>query len=57
MKQMITGKRRVRDRVDRLRLDDGANRENDDRRYGVANVHPEFAALGSGLDTARSEKT
>lgn len=34
-----------------------AHRENDDRRYGVVNVHPDFAALGSGLDKARSEKT
>jgi 5-deoxy-glucuronate isomerase len=31
-----------------------ANRENDDRQYGVVNVHPDFAALGSGLDKGRS---
>lgn len=31
-----------------------AHRENDDRQYGVVNVHPEFAALGSGLDKGRS---
>ncbi len=29
-----------------------ANREDDDRQYGVVNVQPEFAALGSGLDKA-----
>jgi 5-deoxy-glucuronate isomerase len=34
-----------------------ANREGDDRQYGVVNVHPAFAALGSGLDKGRSEKT
>jgi len=33
-----------------------ANRENDDRQYGVVNVHPEFAALGSGLDKGRSDR-
>jgi 5-deoxy-glucuronate isomerase len=36
-----------------------ANRENEDRQYGVVNVHPDFAALGSGLDTlagGRSER-
>lgn len=32
-----------------------ANREDDDRQYGVVNVHPDFAALGSGLDKGRSE--
>jgi 5-deoxy-glucuronate isomerase len=32
-----------------------ANRENEDRQYGVVNVHPDFAALGSGLDKGRSE--
>ena len=31
-----------------------ATRENDDRQYGVVNVHPDFAALGSGLDKGRS---
>jgi 5-deoxy-glucuronate isomerase len=30
-----------------------ANREGDDRQYGVVNVHPDFAALGSGLDKGR----
>jgi 5-deoxy-glucuronate isomerase len=34
-----------------------ANREDDDRQYGVVNVHPDFAALGSGLDKGRSERT
>ena len=33
-----------------------ANREGDDRQYGVVNVHPDFAALGSGLDQGRSDK-
>jgi 5-deoxy-glucuronate isomerase len=33
-----------------------ANRENDDRQYGVVNVHPAFASMGSGLDKGRSEK-
>jgi 5-deoxy-glucuronate isomerase len=31
-----------------------AHRENEDRQYGVVNVHPDFAALGSGLDKGRS---
>lgn len=30
-----------------------ANREDADRQYGVVNVQPEFAAMGSGLDAAR----
>ena len=30
-----------------------ANREEVDRQYGVVNVQPEFAAIGSGLDAAR----
>jgi 5-deoxy-glucuronate isomerase len=33
-----------------------ANREHDDRQYGVVNVHPDFAALGSGLDKGKSER-
>ena len=33
-----------------------ANNENDDRQYGVVNVHPDFAAQGSGLDKARSTR-
>ena len=33
-----------------------AVREEADRQYGVVNVHPDFAALGSGLDKGRSEK-
>jgi 5-deoxy-glucuronate isomerase len=33
-----------------------ANREDADRQYGVVNVQPEFAALGSGLDAAREKK-
>jgi 5-deoxy-glucuronate isomerase len=31
-----------------------ANVEDQDRQYGVVNVHPDFAALGSGLDKGRS---
>jgi 5-deoxy-glucuronate isomerase len=34
-----------------------ANREDDDRQYGVVNVHPAFAALGSGLDKGKTERT
>jgi 5-deoxy-glucuronate isomerase len=33
-----------------------AVREDDDRQYGVVNVQPDFANLGSGLDKGRSEK-
>jgi 5-deoxy-glucuronate isomerase len=33
-----------------------AHREDVDRQYGVVNVQPEFAALGSGLEKARSEQ-
>jgi 5-deoxy-glucuronate isomerase len=33
-----------------------ANREDVDRQYGVVNVQPDFAAIGSGLDAGRSEK-
>jgi hypothetical protein len=33
-----------------------AVREDDDRQYGVVNVQPEFANLGSGLDKGRTEK-
>jgi 5-deoxy-glucuronate isomerase len=33
-----------------------ANVEDDDRQYGVVNVHPDFAALGSGLDKGRSAR-
>jgi 5-deoxy-glucuronate isomerase len=33
-----------------------ANREDEDRQYGVVNVQPDFAALGSGLDKGRSER-
>ena len=33
-----------------------ANREDEDRQYGVVNVQPEFGAMGSGLDKGRSEK-
>jgi 5-deoxy-glucuronate isomerase len=33
-----------------------AVREDDDRQYGVVNVHPDFATLGSGLDKGRTEK-
>jgi 5-deoxy-glucuronate isomerase len=31
-----------------------ANREEADRQYGVVNVQPEFASIGSGLDAGRS---
>ena len=30
-----------------------ANREREDRKYGVVNVQPEFASVPSGLDKAR----
>jgi hypothetical protein len=30
-----------------------ANREDEDRLFGVVNVQPEFAAGGSGLDQGR----
>jgi len=33
-----------------------ANVEDQDRQYGVVNVHPDFAALGSGLDKGRSAR-
>jgi hypothetical protein len=33
-----------------------ANREDADRQYGVVNVQPEFAALGSGLDPGKAKK-
>ena len=33
-----------------------ANREDVDRQYGVVNVQPDFAALGSGLDAARAKR-
>ena len=33
-----------------------AVREDDDRQYGVVNVHPDFQTLGSGLDKGRTEK-
>ncbi len=33
-----------------------ANREDADRQYGVVNVHPEFASIGSGLDPGKLEK-
>jgi 5-deoxy-glucuronate isomerase len=33
-----------------------AHREDEDRQYGVVNVHPDFAALGSGLDQARADR-
>ena len=34
-----------------------ANREGDDRQFGVVNVQPEYAAGGSGLDRGRAERT
>jgi 5-deoxy-glucuronate isomerase len=33
-----------------------ANVEDQDRQYGVVNVHPDFAALGSGLDKGKSAR-
>ena len=33
-----------------------ANTEDEDRQYGVVNVHPDFAALGSGIDKGRSTR-
>ena len=33
-----------------------ANREHDDRQFGVVNVQPEFSASGSGLDAGRDRK-
>jgi 5-deoxy-glucuronate isomerase len=33
-----------------------AHIEDDDRQYGVVNVHPDFVALGSGLDKGRSPR-
>jgi len=30
-----------------------ANRELEDRLFGVVNVHPDYAATGSGLDAGR----
>jgi 5-deoxy-glucuronate isomerase len=33
-----------------------ANRETDDRQFGVVNVQPEFASGGSGLDKGRAER-
>jgi 5-deoxy-glucuronate isomerase len=33
-----------------------ANRERDDRQYGVVNVQPEFAAIPSGLDKGRGDR-
>jgi 5-deoxy-glucuronate isomerase len=32
-----------------------ANREHDDRQFGVVNVQPEYAASGSGLDKGRAK--
>ena len=31
-----------------------AIREDEDRQYGVVNVQPDFASLGSGLEKARA---
>ena len=33
-----------------------ANRETDDRQFGVVNVQPEFAAGGSGIEKGRAER-
>jgi hypothetical protein len=33
-----------------------ANREGDDRQFGVVNVQPDYAAGGSGLDRGRAER-
>ena len=32
-----------------------ANREKEDRLFGVVNVHPDFAQGGSGLEAGRSK--
>ncbi len=34
-----------------------ANRESEDRQFGVVNVQPDFASGGSGLDRGRAERT
>jgi 5-deoxy-glucuronate isomerase len=33
-----------------------ANRERDDRLYGVVNVHPDFSGLSSGIDAGRAKR-
>lgn len=33
-----------------------ANRERDDRLFGVVNVHPDFSGAGSGLDAGRAKR-
>ena len=33
-----------------------ANREGEDRQFGVVNVQPEYAAKGSGIEAGRTEK-
>jgi 5-deoxy-glucuronate isomerase len=33
-----------------------AIREDEDRQFGVVNVHPDFAAGGSGLDPGKAKK-
>jgi 5-deoxy-glucuronate isomerase len=33
-----------------------ANREREDRLYGVVNVHPDFGSISSGLDAGRSKR-
>ena len=33
-----------------------ANREREDRRFGVVNVHPDFGGASSGLDAGRAQK-
>ena len=33
-----------------------ANREGEDRQFGVVNVQPEYAAGGSGIDKGRAER-
>ena len=33
-----------------------ANREDEDRQFGVVNVQPEYAAGGSGIDKGRAER-
>jgi 5-deoxy-glucuronate isomerase len=33
-----------------------ANRERDDRLFGVVNVHPDFGGASSGLDAGRAKR-
>jgi len=33
-----------------------AHRETEDRKFGVMNVHPDFAQSGSGLEAAKKKE-